>query len=109
MNSHLLAANFHADAAGQSAANRLTWIIELMSRFACEKLTHHDSPRLAAVIVTHLNALEAETLPGSQLSETVSHWLDTWEPILERQLALQGRSTSWPTSLQQLVTRARFN
>ena len=91
-----------------SACDRLTWIVELMSRFASEKLDHHDSPRLAAVIVTHLNALAAETIPGSQLSETVSHWLDTWEPILEQQLSRQGRSASWPASLQPLVTRARF-
>ena len=98
----------HAETAGHNARDRLTWIVELMSRFATEKLDHHDSPRLAAVIVTHLNALAAETTPGSQLSETVSHWLDTWEPILERQLTLQGRSNPWPASLQQLVLRARF-
>ena len=79
-----------------------------MSRFATEELDHHDSPRLAAVIVTHLNALSAETLTGTQLSETVSHWLDTWEPILERQLALQGRANAWPASLQRLVMKARF-
>lgn len=97
-----------ADTAGHGARDRLTWIIELMSRFATEKIEHHDSPRLAAAIVTHLNALAAETAQGSQLSETVSHWLDTWEPILERQLALQGRSNPWPASLQQLVMRARF-
>ena len=98
----------HAEVAGDGARDRLTWIVELMSRFATERLDHHDSPRLAAVIVTHLNALAAETAQGSQLSETVCHWLDTWEPILERQLTLQGRSNSWPASLQQLVARARF-
>jgi hypothetical protein len=96
------------EAAAQSARERMTWIIELMSRFATEKLEHHDSARLAAVIVTHLNALAAETPQRTQLSETVSHWLDTWEPILERQLALQGRSNPWPVSLRQLVMRARF-
>lgn len=97
-----------ADAAGHTACDRLTWIIELMSRFATEKLDHHDSPRLAAVIVAHLNALAAETAPNSQLGETISHWLDTWEPILERQLALQGRTNAWPASLLPLVARARF-
>ena len=97
-----------AETVNHSACDRLTWIVELMSRFASEKLDHHDSPRLAAVIVTHLNALAAETAPGSQFGETVSHWLDNWEPILERQLALQGRSNAWPASLRKLVMRARF-
>lgn len=97
-----------AEITSHSARDRLTWIVELMSRFATEKLDHHDSPRLAAVIVTHLNALASETATGSQLNETVSHWLDTWEPILERQLTLRGRSNPWPASLQPLVMRARF-
>lgn len=101
-------ASREVNATDQTAYDRLTWIVELMSRFATEKLDHHDSPRLAAVIVTHLNALAAETESGSQLSDTVSHWQDTWEHILARQLALQVRSNPWSASLRDLVMRARF-
>ncbi len=94
--------------AGDRARDRLTWIIELMSRYATEKSDSHDSARLAAAIVAHLKSLSSELPSRGQLSETVSHWLDAWEPILERHIATQRPSTAASVSLTQLVMRARY-
>lgn len=86
---------------------RLTWLLELMGRFARERADDHDSARLAAAIVIHLRALEAETPAESALATTVEHWLELWESVLERALA---RHASVPAgSLFDLVRRARFS
>ena len=96
-----------------SAADRMTWIVELMSRYATEKADSHDCPRLTAAIVTHLKALLEELPMQGQFADTVSHWLDTWEPLMERHVAAPQAKASRPTldahaSLTALVTRARY-
>ena len=101
------------DAECPSARERLTWIVELMSRFALEKCDGHDSARLAAAIVAHLKSLASDLAENSQLADTVAHWIDTWEPIMERHLATQ-RVIAPPAppenlvSLTALIQRARF-
>ncbi len=94
--------------AGNRARDRLTWIVELMSRYATEKNNSHDSTRLAAAIVAHLKSLSSELPSHRQLSETVSHWLDSWEPLLERHIATQHPTVAANVSLAQLVMRARY-
>lgn len=95
------------------STNRLTWIVELMSRYATEKADSHDCPRLSAAIVSHLKALLDELPTQGQLADTVSHWLDTWEPLMERHVTAP-RTVGIPpamdasTSLSALVTRARY-
>lgn len=89
------------------ARERLTWIVELMSRYAHEKDQSHDSARLAAAIVNHLHALVAETPEHSPLADAASHWLDAWEPILSHHLARARVSTSTTPSLLDLVRRTR--
>lgn len=96
------------DADCPSARDRLTWIVELMSRYAAEKCDSHDSARLAAAIVAHLKSLATDLPAGGQLTDTVSHWLDIWEPLLERHVAAQRPAPSATTSLYQLVMRARY-
>lgn len=88
--------------------DRLTWIVELMSRYAHEKCNSHDSARLAAAIVAHLKSFASDLPDGSQLADTVSHWLDAWEPILDRHVAAQRVSASATPSLATLVFRARY-
>ena len=103
----------HASLNVYSASDRLTWIVELMSRYAGEKADSQECPRLAAAIVTHLKAFLVDLPTHSRLADTVSHWLDTWEPLMERHIASQransrhsdGDATS---ALAALVTRARF-
>jgi hypothetical protein len=97
-----------ANADSPTAPDRLTWIVELMSRYAQEKCDSHDSARLAAAIVAHLKSFASDDAVRGQLADTVSHWLDTWEPILERHVAQQQPRQSESTSLYQLVMRARY-
>lgn len=103
----------HASLAAYSAPDRLTWIVELMSRYASEKADSHDCPRLAAAIVTHLKAFLADLPEHGQLANTVSHWLDTWEPLMERHVASLRAGARHPladaaSALSALVTRARY-
>lgn len=91
-----------------SAPDRLTWIVELMSRYAKEKCENHDSARLAAAIVAHLKSFADDHSVVGQLAETVSHWLDTWEPILERHVGVQRPSAEATPSLYKLVLHARY-
>jgi hypothetical protein len=88
--------------------DRLTWIVELMSRYAHEKCHSHDSARLAAAIVAHLKSFASDLPEGSQLADTVLHWLDAWEPILERHVAAQRANATVTPSLATLVLRARY-
>jgi|GEM_PF-2893480 len=85
---------------------RMIWLMELMGRYAREKLETDDSPRLAAAIVIHLRAMHDEVDPQSAHSSTVDHWLEMWEAILER--ALTRRADEPSESLFQLVRRARL-
>ena len=96
-----------APVVGPSAPERLTWIVELMSRYAKEKCESHDSARLAAAIVSHLNSFADDRSVAGQLAETVSHWLDTWEPILQRHVFSQRVASDQSSSLYKLVFRAR--
>lgn len=63
---------------------RMQWIIELMSRYAQERAGEHESARLAAAIVSHLKSMVQDSVEGSRLADTATHWLETWEPILDR-------------------------
>ncbi len=85
---------------------RLTWLLELMGRFARERLDDHDSARLAAAIVIHLRALNAETSDESAIAPTIEHWLELWEGVLERTLARHAPVPG--ASLFDLVQRARL-
>ena len=96
---------------GPSAPDRLTWIVELMSRYAKEKCESLDSARLAAAIVAHLKSFAEDRSVAGQLAETVSHWLDTWEPILEHHVSSQRAASDQSqssSSLNKLVLRARY-
>jgi hypothetical protein len=95
-------------ATSPTAPDRLTWIVELTSRYAREKCESHDSARLAAAIVSHLKSFADDGSIGNQLAETVSHWLDTWEPILERHVGTQRPDADTSPSLYKLVARARY-
>lgn len=106
-------AKIHANLAAYSVPDRLTWIVELMSRYAAEKADSHECPRLAAAIVTHLKAFLVGLPTHGQLADTVSHWLDTWEPLMERHVASQRAAAPHPlveptSALSALVTRARY-
>ncbi|MCS6996544.1 MAG: hypothetical protein NZ533_06245 [Casimicrobiaceae bacterium] len=83
---------------------RLTWIVELMARFAREKVHAHDCPRLAAAILLHLKALGHELPNDSALSRTLEHWQEIWEDVLERSLRQQDAPS--PPALAELVRRA---
>ncbi len=103
----------HACLSVYSAPDRLTWIVELMSRYAAEKADGHECPRLAAAIVTHLKAFLLDLPTHGQLADSVSHWLDTWEPLMERHVASLRGTKRHPlvdttSSLAALVTRARY-
>ena len=86
---------------------RLTWLLELTGRFARERLDDHDSARLAAAIVIHLRALDAETPSGSATAATIEHWLELWEGVLER--ALERHCPAPGASLFELVRGARLS
>ena len=103
----------HASLTAYSAPDRLMWIVELMSRYAAEKVDSHECARLAAAIVTHLKAFLVDLPTDGQLADTVSHWLDTWEPLLERHVASVRTSARHPladatSALSALVNRARY-
>ncbi len=70
-------------------AERLSWLVELMSRYAREFAQSndgHESPRLAAAIVSHLKSL-ADDLPVSgRLTDANEHWLEMWDGILSLHL-----------------------
>jgi hypothetical protein len=90
-----------------SPAERLTWLVELMSRYAREfaqSSDSHESPRLAAAIVAHLKSL-ANDLPASgRLTDANEHWLEMWDGIL----SLHLRSDHQPNvPLRTLIERAR--
>jgi len=93
---------------GPSTPDRLTWIVELMSRYAKEKCESHDSARLAAAIVAHLKSFADDRSVAGQLAETVSHWLDTWEPILDRLVSAERATPDQSSSLYKLLLRARY-
>ncbi|MGL4230606.1 MAG: hypothetical protein ACRDAM_01580 [Casimicrobium sp.] len=88
-------------------AERLSWLVELMSRYAREFMQssdQHESPRLAAAIVSHLKSL-ANDLPASgRLTDANEHWLEMWDEILSRHLR-HDREPSSP--LRALIERAR--
>lgn len=103
----------HASLATYSTPDRLTWIVELMSRYAAEKAESHECLRLAAAIVTHLKAFLVDLPTHGQLADTVSHWLDTWEPLMERHAACSRADARHPLAdasgaLAALLTRARY-
>jgi hypothetical protein len=83
---------------------RLVWIIELMSRYAREFANSHESPRLAAAILAHLKSLSNELPSSDRLSETIEHWIDVWEPILNQHIK---PGTTIPQPLRALIERAR--
>ena len=99
----------HSPVFATAARERLTWIVELMSRYAHEKCNSHDSARLAAAIVTHLKSFASDVPEGSQLADTVTHWLEAWEPIPDCHAAEQRANADSNThgSLAALVMRAR--
>ena len=88
---------------------RMQWIIELMSRYAHERACEHESARLAAAIVSHLKSMVRDAFEGSRLADTASHWLETWEPILDRNIKSQSGASSTAVPLAVLVRRARFD
>lgn len=103
----------HLSLAAYSAPDRLMWIVELMSRYAAEKADSHECPRLAAAIVTHLKIFLVDLPTHGQFADTVSHWLDTWEPLMERHVASVRGAARHPSAdatsaLSALVTRARY-
>lgn len=106
-------AKIHVNLSAYSAPDRLTWMVELMSRYAAEKADSHECPRLAAAIVTHLKAFLGDLPTHEQLADTVSHWLDIWEPLMERHVASTRATAGHPVTdtsnaLTALVTRARY-
>jgi hypothetical protein len=87
---------------------RMQWIIELMSRYAQQRSNDHESARLSAAIVSHLKTIARDAIVGSQFADTVSHWLETWEPIMEWNLMRQQAMADANQSLRSLISRARF-
>lgn len=83
---------------------RLAWLIELMSRYAREFSDSHESPRLAAAILSHLKSLANELPPTARLAETTEHWIDVWAPILDQHIK-PGVVLQQP--LRTLIDRAR--
>jgi hypothetical protein len=106
-----------ASTASQIAANdspedvtpveRLSWLVELMSRYAREFMQSndgHESPRLAAAIVSHLKSLSNDLPASGRLTDANEHWLEMWDSIL----SLHLRSDRQPNiSLRTLIERAR--
>jgi hypothetical protein len=103
--SRMTAANDSPD--DVSPAERLSWLVELMSRYAREFMQSndgHESPRLAAAIVAHLKSL-ANDLPSSgRLADANEHWLEMWDSILSLHLR-HDQAPNLP--LRALVERAR--
>ena len=99
------------DLAVAPTVQRLTWLTELMGRFAAEQSDGHDSTRLAAAILIHLRSLRSELLDGQGLASTAEHWIDNWEKVLERAASRKplrdSASASPAVSLHSLITQAR--
>jgi hypothetical protein len=83
---------------------RLAWLIELMTRYAREFSESHESPRLAAAILTHLKSLANELPTRSRLAETTEHWIEVWGPILDQHVR-PGATLAQP--LRGLIEKAR--
>ena len=103
----------HASLAAYSAPDRFIWIIELISRYVAEKADSHECPRLVSAIVKHLKTLLVDLPTHGQLADTVSHWLETWEPLMERHVASLHAASRNPLAdatspLSALVARARY-
>jgi hypothetical protein len=88
---------------------RKQWVIELISRYAQERAGEHESARLAAAIVSRLKSMVRDAFEGSRLADTANHWLETWEPILDRNIKSQSGASSAAVPLAVLVRRARFD
>jgi hypothetical protein len=92
-----------------SPTERLSWLVELMSRYAREFADSHDShesPRLAAAIVAHLRSLASDLPPSGRMADTAEHWVDVWDTILSLHLR-KGEPMASSPSLRSLVDRAR--
>jgi hypothetical protein len=86
---------------------RLSWLVELMSRYAREFMQSsdgHESPRLAAAIVFHLKSLGNELPASGRLTDASEHWFEMWDGILSRHLRCDCERNA---SLQALIDRAR--
>jgi hypothetical protein len=86
---------------------RLSWLIELMSRYAREFVQSsdgHESLRLAAAILAHLKSLANDLPAAGRLTEATEHWIEMWDAILS--LNLPAREIT-QQSLCSLVQRAR--
>jgi hypothetical protein len=86
----------------------MTWLIELMSRYAREIAQSndaHESPRIAAAIVVHLRSLLNESPPAGRLTDAADHWMEMWDAILA--LQLNKRAYGRDGSLRALVHRAQ--
>jgi hypothetical protein len=92
-----------------SPAERMSWLVELMSRYAREFAESHDShesPRLAAAIVAHLRSLANDLPNAGRLAEATEHWIDMWDSILSLHLRAGDTSIANP-SLRSLIERAK--
>jgi hypothetical protein len=88
-------------------AERLSWLVELMSRYAREFMQSndgHESPRLAAAIVSHLKSLSNDLPASGRLTDANEHWLEMWDGILSLHLR-SDREPNLP--LRALIERAR--
>ncbi len=88
-------------------AERLSWLVELMSRYAREFMQSndgHESPRLAAAIVSHLKSLSNDLPTSGRLTDANEHWLEMWDGILSLHLRVD-REPNLP--LRALIDRAR--
>jgi hypothetical protein len=92
-----------------SPAERLSWLVELMSRYAREFAQSHDShesPRLAAAIVAHVRSLIDDLPNDVRLSDAAEHWIDIWDGILASHLG-HVDAPHRSASLASLIERAR--
>jgi hypothetical protein len=88
-------------------AERLSWLVELMSRYAREFMQSndgHESPRLAAAIVAHLKSLSNDLPASGRLADANEHWLEMWDSILSLHLR---RDCEPGLPLRALIERAR--
>jgi hypothetical protein len=90
-------------------AERMSWLVELMSRYAREfaqSSDGHESPRIAAAIVAHLRSLSRDLPNTGRLTEATEHWTEMWESILSQHLR-KGDETIGNPSLRSLIKRAQ--